>query len=121
MTCARSTMGARVLPAATHLPAVTTARNQETAFGKSAIVAAVSPNYLQARGRHGGRRHTMSIVKKFLPGIVVGLAVAAAASPSLAQRSEQRMDANRERVMHECSVEASTDTQRRYFGRVDDD
>jgi hypothetical protein len=53
----------------------------------------------------------MSIVKRFLPGIVLGLAVAAAASPSLAQRAEQRMDGNRERAIHDCSVEAGKYTQ----------
>jgi hypothetical protein len=53
----------------------------------------------------------MAIVKTFLPGIVLGLAVAAAASPSLAQRTEQHMNANREKVMHDCSVEASKYTQ----------
>jgi len=53
----------------------------------------------------------MSIVRKFLPGIVVGLAVAAAASPSFAQRGEDGMSAARARALRECNDMASKFTQ----------
>jgi hypothetical protein len=53
----------------------------------------------------------MPIVKTFLPGIVLGLAVAAAASPSFAQRAENGMSAARAKALRECNVEAGKMTQ----------
>jgi hypothetical protein len=53
----------------------------------------------------------MSIVRKFLPGIVVGLAVAAAASPGFAQWGEDGMSAARARALRECNDMASKFTQ----------
>ena len=53
----------------------------------------------------------MPIVKTFLPGIVLGLAVAAAASPSLAQRGENGMSDARAKALRECNAEAGKMTQ----------
>jgi hypothetical protein len=54
----------------------------------------------------------MLTVRKFLPGIALALAIAAAATPSLAQRGEpNRTDSSRERAMHDCNVEANKMTQ----------
>jgi hypothetical protein len=44
--------------------------------------------------------------KSALAGLALGLAVAGLASPSFAQRTEDRNDAARDAAVHECSVKA---------------
>jgi hypothetical protein len=53
----------------------------------------------------------MPSVKTFLPGIVLGLAVAAASAPSLAQRGENGMSDARVKALRECNAEAGKMTQ----------
>ena len=49
----------------------------------------------------------MLTLKRHLVGLALGLAVAGLASPSFAQRAENRTNAARDAATHECSVEAS--------------
>jgi hypothetical protein len=53
----------------------------------------------------------MSIARKLLPGIAVGLAVAAAASPSFAQRGEDGMSGARAKALRDCSTMSDKFTQ----------
>jgi hypothetical protein len=49
----------------------------------------------------------MLTMKRTLAGLALGLAVAGLASPSFAQRSENRTDRARDAAIHDCSVKAS--------------
>ena len=50
----------------------------------------------------------MTTTRKTLGALVLGLAVAAAASPSFAQRAEQEgMESTRARAVHDCSNESN--------------
>jgi hypothetical protein len=54
----------------------------------------------------------MTITRKTLGALALGLAVAAASSPSFAQRAEQEgMDSARARAVHDCNNESSKMTQ----------
>ncbi|MFL6822373.1 MAG: hypothetical protein ACJ8FA_07375 [Xanthobacteraceae bacterium] len=45
----------------------------------------------------------MVAINRHVAAIALGLAIAAVASPSLAQRSENNMSSERERALRECS------------------
>jgi hypothetical protein len=49
----------------------------------------------------------MLAMKRALTGLALGLAIAGLASPSFAQRSENRTDPARDAAIHDCSVKAS--------------
>ena len=50
----------------------------------------------------------MATINRHLAAVAFGLALAAAATPSFAQRAEQNhMNATRERAIQECSVEST--------------
>jgi len=53
----------------------------------------------------------MTITRKTLGALVLGLAVATAASPSLAQRAEDGMSDARAKALHDCNAEAGKMTQ----------
>jgi hypothetical protein len=53
----------------------------------------------------------MFAINKHAAAIAIGLAIAAVASPSLAQRSENQIDSARERALRECSGQAGKMSQ----------
>jgi len=54
----------------------------------------------------------MTITRKTLGALTLGLIVAATASPSFAQRAEQGgMDSARQRALHDCTSESGKMTQ----------
>ena len=53
----------------------------------------------------------MTITGKTLGALALGLAVAASASPSFAQRSEEGMSGARAKALHDCNAEAGKMTQ----------
>jgi hypothetical protein len=54
---------------------------------------------------------TMVAINKRVAAIAVGLAIAAVASPSLAQRSEDHMSSAREEALRDCSAKAGRMSQ----------
>jgi hypothetical protein len=61
---------------------------------------------------HDGRRPIMTMTRKALGALALGLTLATAASPSFAQRADNgHMNAAREKAVHDCSVQAGKYTQ----------
>jgi hypothetical protein len=55
----------------------------------------------------------MTITRKTLGALAIGLAIAASSSPSFAQRGEDGMSGERAKALHDCNAEAGKITQGR--------